>query len=270
MNLFRGAEKGSAAAKTATAGPTKKSVFVCFRATEFDENGKLNGIQKHSRTVATCRELINFVKHQLEEVYRPLGISITPTLIIWESTKVGRKEKPKPPVRKFPNDPVQEGKIYSIFECWMDEIPLALRRRIRFDDAESTSYTDPSKRSPFTMLSPLACAALRKTQNEHLVEPWCQALRDGSVKPCGISLSIINHATPSEAAVNPFRSIERDETEGVTSMTLEQFRSVIPETETLDPEVGVLFSSISHDEFGAVRAERSEVKAPASRFLTEW
>ena len=132
---------------------------------------------------------------------------------------------------------------------------MPLFRRVSLDDTDVATYTHPGKVSPFTKLSPLACAAMRRNESQ---VPWCSALPNGSIKVHGMSLGLNDDATRLETAVKPFEPIGSNEKKGIASMSLEQYDDLVPKTETRHPLLGILQTSVSHD--GAfVRGEHSQV-----------
>jgi hypothetical protein len=226
----------------------KTSVVLCFRKTDNDQNG----LRKQQYSAATCQDLVEFAKSKLQPTWSAFGISEDPTLVVQEA-ELGTNTNV---VEKQHGDPVQTGRVYTILECWT-KTPVQLLRRVRLDDAGVTTYTHPDKVSPFTKLSPLACAAVRRNETQ---VPWCSALPDGSIKVHGISLGLNDDATRLTAAVNPFEPIPigSNESIGITSMSLAQYDGLVPNTEIRHPLRGILQTSISH-EGCFVRGENSQL-----------
>ena len=160
--------------------------------TDTDQNGQQK--QKYTYDAATCGDLVDFAGEKLGPTWGALGISEDPTLVVLEAEQGTNGNNV---VQKRHDEPVQTRKVYTILECWT-KTPVPLFRRVSLDDTDVATYTHPGKVSPFTKLSPLACAAVRLNESQ---VPWYSALPNGSIKVHGMSLGLNNDATRLETAV---------------------------------------------------------------------
>ena len=95
------------------------------------------------------------------------------------------------------------------------------------------------------MLSPLASTASDDTKEAWFL--FYSVEENGAVIIEGMSVDMLDDATPVQAAVDPFDPIKIGEEKCITSMSLHQYNSLIPAEELHGPLQGILTSSMSHN-----------------------
>ena len=207
-------EAASKAIQSPNTSPLAHQVVPGVRVDVYLRKTDNDGLQRHPQVLASCcSDLVDFAGSKLGPSWD--SFSEHPELLVLEASQ-GTQHV----LIKRHDDPVLRGRVYTVLESWT-KTPATLFRRVRLDDAVVTTYTFPGKKSPFTNLSPLGCAALR--ESEHQV-PWYSALPNGSIKIHGISLDMTDDATQLVEPVDPLEPIPKGskEQKGITSMSLDQ------------------------------------------------
>jgi hypothetical protein len=165
----------------APAGPNKIKVSVRFRKIEAE------GFKKIDTKAATCADIADFVKKELSPSWGEF--LVVPKLWIFWRLRGGD------PVTKHLDDIVQKKMVYTAYESW-GVMPKDAVRYCPPDFALSSVFTSPDHKSPFTLLSPLACATMKERESRW---PWCsKGKAEGQTELHGLSVQLFDHANPVE------------------------------------------------------------------------
>ncbi|KAL3924417.1 MAG: hypothetical protein SGILL_001061 [Bacillariaceae sp.] len=208
-------------------------VWILYRDTAKE------GFLSERYAATTCKDLVDYVKSKVSPSW-VTRFKVDPGLLIFGQVHGGAL------MAKDLDDHVEKKMIYSVYEFWDGLLPCEVYRRCSPDQISTCVFTQPSQRSPFTMISPLGLATFKSTETQM---PYFFANDQGEVNFHGLSVCLFNNAAEVEDAEvkDPLRDIgsPNEESAGLTFMTPLQFDKLVEEKDR-DATFGILKTSLTH------------------------